>query len=173
MSGISAGLLGAPTAGDYVVVRSPQAPAGPTPHDRDRWAVVVWAHAVPAEPTLIDLDLSTARAVARVCAAGARCQAWDGSGALMLKLPPAPLIYSDPTGLTFTISVAIADGLQTEPSIRWRSVSNLAHRDAVTLLHEQGFPAEQAQALLAKAAQAPPPAAAEVACEALTKASAS
>lgn len=161
-----------PKHGDYVVVRSAHAnPAFPTPHANERWSVVVWGRPQPDDPKLTDLDLAEARAIARVCAASAGCQPWDGSGAFLVALARAPLVYADDARLSFTLSCEMAYAGHLERVVRWRSVSHLTRDGVIRALAAEGFPLAQAEVLVSRASKEPPPAGEDV-CEAIAEAAA-
>lgn len=161
-----------PNDGDYVVVRSTRVEQPfPTPHDSERWSVVVWGRPHPNDPKLTDLDLVDARAIARVCAASAGCQPWDGSGAFLVKLARAPLIYADDAAVSFTLSCEMAYAGHLERVVRWRSISSLTRSGVIAALAEEGFPAAQAELLVSRASKAPSPTGEDV-CTAIAEAAA-
>lgn len=161
-----------PNVGDYVVVRSERvAQPFPTPHASERWSVVVWGRPHPDDPKLTDLDLIDARAIARVCAASAGCQPWDASGAFLVKLARAPLVYADQAGVSFTLSCEMAYAGHLERVVRWRSISSLTRDGVIAALADEGFPVPQAEILVSRASKGPPPDGEDV-CTAIAEAAA-
>src|SRR5687767_5682416 len=118
-----------PGEGDVVVVRASNAPEGrPLPERGNRFAVVEWGKFRIVSDRLGDLSHDEAVIEARLCAAERGYDAWDGSGATMLRIPRLPLVYRSTTN-TYVISVDVTDYTNARAILQWKSTSHLSESE--------------------------------------------
>jgi hypothetical protein len=140
-----------PADRDVVVVRASRAPDGKRPQTQAvNYAVIEWGVFELVSGRLASLPKDDALFEARHCAAERGKDAWDSTGAQMVRLPRLPLVYRGVAD-TFAVSVDVTDYAIPRSVTTWKSSSHLSGAEALRVLVANGVPSAMAQGLLGKA----------------------
>ena len=143
-------VVGEPMVGDLVVVRAAATVDARGLSSQDRWSVITWGSRVLDHPELIGLTHNEACAAARLWAFAGGRRAWDGREGGFAQLRSAPLVHKG-LGSTYAINADVTDADTPAAVTRWQGYAHLTRLDALRLLGDMGFSAEQSASLLSNA----------------------